>query len=132
MSDLAQRQQAFLAAILDDAAPMPQGWGNSQAAGMDVYRGNYRSALMDVLADTFERTRRYVGEKPFRQVSMHHIITHPPAGWTIDEHENGWAVFHCDHRRQLSERKFFKSAGFTRKDAREYADREHAKHGGGS
>ena len=91
MSDLAKRQQAFLAAILDDAAPMPQAWGNSQAAGMDVYRGNYRSALMDVLADTFERTRRYVGQQPFRQVSMHHIITHPPAGWTIDEAGEGFA-----------------------------------------
>lgn len=91
MSDLAQRQAAFLAAILDDAAPLPAGWENSQAAGMSVYRGNYRSALMDVLADTFERTRRYVGEGPFRQVSMHHIITHPPSGWTIDEAGEGFA-----------------------------------------
>lgn len=91
MSDLAKRQQAFLAAILDDRTPMPQGWGKAQAAGMEVYRGNYRSALMDVLADTFERTRRYVGEAPFRQVSMHHIITHPPAGWTIDEAGEGFA-----------------------------------------
>lgn len=85
MTGLAERQQAFLAAILDDRAPLPEGWGNSQGVGMGVYRGNYRSALMGVLEDTYERTRRYVGENAFRQVSMHHVITHPPAGWTIDE-----------------------------------------------
>lgn len=85
MTTLADRQQAFLAAILDERAPLPEGWGNSQDVGMGVYRGNYRSALMGVLEDTYERTRRYVGEKAFRQVSMHHVITHPPSGWTIDE-----------------------------------------------
>lgn len=91
MTTLEERQAAFLAAILDDSAPLPGGWGNSQAAGMSVYRGNYRSALMGVLEDTYERTRRYVGEAPFRQVSMHHVITHPPAGWTIDEAGAGFA-----------------------------------------
>ncbi len=71
--------------ILDENAPLPQGWGNSQAAGMQVYRGNYRSALMDALGETFERTARYVGEGPFQQVAAHHAITHPPASWTIDD-----------------------------------------------
>lgn len=82
---LAERQAAFMRAILDDSAPLPSGWGNSQAAGMAVYRGNYRSALMDALANTFERTARYVGEAAYKQASAHHAITHPPAGWTIDE-----------------------------------------------
>ena len=50
MSDLAERQSAFLRSILDEDAPLPSGWGNSQAAGMAVYRGNYRSALMGALA----------------------------------------------------------------------------------
>ena len=91
MTDLAERQRAFLGAILDEGAPLPAGWGNSQAAGMAVYRGNCRSALMGVLAETCERTRRYVGEGPFRKVSMHHVITHPPAGWTIDDAASGFA-----------------------------------------
>ncbi|EAQ28088.1 hypothetical protein NAP1_10853 [Erythrobacter sp. NAP1] len=85
MTDLADRQEAFLKAILDDRAALPEGWGNRQAAGMAVYRGNYRSALMGALEETFERTRAYVGEGPFKQVAMHHAIKHPPAGWTIDE-----------------------------------------------
>lgn len=82
---LAERQATFMRAILDEGAPLPSGWGNSQAAGMAVYRGNYRSALMDALANTFERTARYVGEAAFKQASAHHAISHPPSGWTIDE-----------------------------------------------
>lgn len=87
---LVERQAAFMHAILDEDAPLPEGWGNSQAAGMTVYRGNYRSALMDALASTFERTARYVGEAAFKQASAHHAIRHPPTGWTIDESGRGF------------------------------------------
>nr|WP_281501120.1 DNA-binding domain-containing protein [Erythrobacter sp. F6033] len=71
--------------VLDECAPMPDGWGNSQSVGMSVYRGNYRSALVGALENTFERTARYVGEGPFKQVAAHHAIAHPPSGWTIEE-----------------------------------------------
>ncbi|MBD2840743.1 HvfC/BufC N-terminal domain-containing protein [Erythrobacter rubeus] len=84
-SDLKARQETFLRAILDEGAPLPEGWTNRQAAGMAVYRGNYRSALVGALENTFERTALYVGESAFKQASAHHAITHPPAGWTIDE-----------------------------------------------
>ena len=87
---LADRQEAFLAAILDENAPLPDGWSNAQAAGLGVYRGNYRAALLGALEDTFERTRAHVGEKPFSQASINHIIAHPPAGWTIDEVGEGF------------------------------------------
>lgn len=82
---LADRQAAFMRAVLDEDAPLPEGWGNSQAAGMAVYRGNYRGALIDALANTFERTKLYVGEDAFRQASAHHAISHPPSSWTIDD-----------------------------------------------
>ena len=72
-------------AVLDDGSPLPEGWGNRQAAGMAVYRGNYRSALVGALESTFERTARYVGEAAFKQVCAHHALSHPPTGWTIDE-----------------------------------------------
>lgn len=84
-ASLVQRQEAFLAAILDGNAPLPEGWGNSQAAGMAVYRGNYRSALMGALAETYERTALYLGEGAFQQACINHAIKHPPSGWTIDE-----------------------------------------------
>ena len=82
---LAERQEAFLRAILDESAPLPHDWGNSQAAGMAVYRGNYRGALLGALGETYERTARYVGDKAFSQASINHAIKHPPSGWTIDE-----------------------------------------------
>ncbi len=91
MSDtLAERQAAFLAAILDERAPLPAAWGNRQAMGMQVYRGNYRSALIGALESTFERTCRYVGEAPFKQAAINHAIQHPPSGWTIDEAGKGF------------------------------------------
>ena len=81
---LAERQAAFLRAILDESAPLPDGWSNRQTAGMAVYRGNYRSAVMGSLADTFERTALYAGAQPFAQASINHVIKHPPTGWTLD------------------------------------------------
>ncbi|MGB3471596.1 MAG: DNA-binding domain-containing protein, partial [Erythrobacter sp.] len=78
------KQAAFMRAILDDSAPLPEEWGNSHALGMSVYRGNYRTALMGVLESSFERTARYMGEDAFRQAGINHLIAHPPAHWTID------------------------------------------------
>ena len=89
-STLADRQAAFLRAILDEAAPLPEGWGNSQAAGMAVYRGNYRSALMGALEESYQRTRQYVGEQAFVRAAINHAIKHPPSGWTIDEAGQGF------------------------------------------
>lgn len=90
MTTLADRQDAFLRSILDESAPLPKGWGNSQAAGMAVYRGNYRSALMGALAETYERTALLLGPKAFAQASINHAIAHPPSGWTIDEAGEGF------------------------------------------
>ena len=89
-TSLAQRQADFFRAILDENAPLPPGWGNSQAAGMAVYRGNYRSAVMGALASTYERVASYVGEKAFRQASINHVIANPPSGWTIDDVGRGF------------------------------------------
>lgn len=90
MSTLSERQDAFLASILDEGAPLPSGWGNSQAAGMAVYRGNYRGALMGALAETYERTALLLGPKEFAQGCINHAIAHPPSGWTIDEAGEGF------------------------------------------
>lgn len=81
---LAARQKAFMAAILDDEASLPEGWGARHAAALEVYRNNYRSSLVEALAATFERTQRWVGEESFRRAAAHHVILHPPSSWTID------------------------------------------------
>ena len=87
---LAARQQAFMAAILDDEASLPEGWGARHAAALEVYRNNYRSSLVEALAATFERTQRSVGEESFRRAAAHHVIAHPPGSWTIDDAGEGF------------------------------------------
>lgn len=82
---LADLQHEFLAQVLDDDTPLPAGWGARHAAGMAVYRNNYRSALIDALRATFERTERWVGADAFGRAAAHHVISHPPAGWTLDD-----------------------------------------------
>lgn len=81
---LAERQAAFMAQVLDEDAPLPIGWGERHAAGMQVYRGNYRSSLVEALRDTYEKTSRWVGEDAFSRAAAHHVITHPPRSWTLD------------------------------------------------
>lgn len=87
---LAARQQAFMAAILDDEAAPPEGWGARQTAALEVYRNNYRSSLVEALAATFERTQRWVGEESFGKAAAHHVILHPPGSWTIDAAGEGF------------------------------------------
>lgn len=82
---LAETQSAFMAQVLDEDAPAPESWSRRHAAGMAVYRNNYRSALVEALRDTYERTARWAGEAAFRRAAAHHLINNPPGGWTIDE-----------------------------------------------
>lgn len=91
MSGLAQRQAAVLGAILDEEAALPEGWGERQARGLAIYRNNYRSALVEALRSTFERTERLVGADAFARAAAHHCIMHPPSGWTLDLVGEGFA-----------------------------------------
>lgn len=84
MTQLLRVQNEFLACLLDDSMPLPTGWDARRSAGMAVYRNAYRTRLIDVLRDTFERTARLVGDDAFSQAAAHHLITHPPMSWTID------------------------------------------------
>jgi Putative DNA-binding domain len=84
MTGLAAAQTAFLARIQDDSLPLPAGWTDRAAAGMAIYRNNYRTALVDALRETYARTARWVGEDAFRQAAAHHLILHPPSSWTLD------------------------------------------------
>lgn len=88
---LADQQAAFMRTILDEDAPLPQGWGNAHALGLSVYRGNYRTALMGALESSFERTARYIGKDAFRQAGINHLIANPPTHWTIDAAGEGFA-----------------------------------------
>lgn len=82
---LAATQQGFMAQVLSEDAPLPQGWGERHQRGINVYRGNYRSALVEALRNTYERTLRWVGEEAFTRAATHHLIVNPPSSWTIDD-----------------------------------------------
>lgn len=91
MTVLAALQDAFLACLHDDDAPLPLGLDVTRAAGMAVYRNGYRARLLDVLADSYARTARLVGAEAFHQAAAHHLIAHPPSAWTIDRAGEGFA-----------------------------------------
>ncbi len=73
MTPLLHAQDEFFACLLDDGAPLPPGWDARSAAGMAVYRNAYRTRLIDVLRNTFERTARLVGDDAFSQAAAHHL-----------------------------------------------------------
>lgn len=87
---LAASQTAFMAQVLDEEAVLPPAWGDTQSAGLAVYRNNYRSALVEALRSTYERTERWVGEDAFRRAAAHHLISRPPSSWTLDEAGRGF------------------------------------------
>lgn len=91
MTTLATRQDDFMASLLDYERALPSGWATRQAAGLEIYRNNYRSALVEALRSTFERTERLVGEASFARAAAHHLITHPPSSWTLDLAGDGFA-----------------------------------------
>lgn len=90
-SHLTAIQSEMMAAILDDTRPMPPQWGEREAAGLAIYRNNYRSALMAAMEESYPRTRAWVGEQAYAQAAAHHLITHPPVSWTLDDVGNGFA-----------------------------------------
>lgn len=87
---LAEMQAAFMAQVLDDEVQAPADWGKRHARGMEVYRNNYRSSLVEALLETYQRTARWVGEDAFRRAAAHHLIANPPSSWTIDEAGRGF------------------------------------------
>jgi hypothetical protein len=84
MSALAEQQRSFMAVLLDEDGALPADWNDCHAAGVAIYRNNYRTALVEALRSTFERTERLVGESAFRRAATHHVIVNPPSSWTID------------------------------------------------
>jgi hypothetical protein len=82
---LGSRQQEFLAQLLDDERALPGGWNAHHVAGMAIYRNAYRARLVDALRDTYHCTARWVGDDAFQQAAVHHVITHPPSSWTLDD-----------------------------------------------
>ena len=78
MSLLALQTEFHREIIADDDGMAPS------STGMAIYRDAYRGRLLAALETSFERTRRWTGEDTFTAAACHFILTHPPAGWTLD------------------------------------------------
>lgn len=91
MNTLAQRQSDFMQGLLDTHSAPGSRPSARWAAGMDIYRNNYRAALVEALRAVFERTERLVGGASFARAAAHHLIAHPPSGWTLDLAGAGFA-----------------------------------------
>ncbi|VXC21145.1 conserved hypothetical protein [Luteimonas sp. 9C] len=89
--NLAGLQSTFMASLHDEAAALPPDWGPQMARGLAVYRNNTRSAQLEAMRSTFERTRRCVGDGPFTAAATHYLIHHPPGSWTLDAVGDGFA-----------------------------------------
>lgn len=87
---LQQVQSAFMAFLHDPEAALPAGWDAAMRRGLEVHRNNYQSALLESMRDTYARTRRWVGESPFDAAAAHHLVCHPPSGWTLDDAGSGF------------------------------------------
>ena len=78
---MAVRQPELVRALLDPAAPVPDGL-TSKASKHDkrfaVYRNNIASSLTDALSVGFPVVRRLVGEKFFRAMAGSYMRRHPP------------------------------------------------------
>lgn len=60
------------------------------APGLAIYRNAYRARLFDALTTSFARTAQWAGEESFAAAACHHIILHPPVGWTLDDYGAGF------------------------------------------
>lgn len=90
MNALAEQQRMFMAELLDEERALPADWNGRHAGGLAIYRNNYRTALVEALRSTFERTERLVGESAFRRAATHHVIVNPSTGWTLDRVGEGF------------------------------------------
>ncbi len=90
--NLSACQHSVIEQILHDDAPLPEAWDNARMqAGLAIYRNGYRSRLVDALAETFPRTRQWVGEESFERAAAHHHIVNPPSHWSLDRAGQGFA-----------------------------------------
>jgi len=63
-------------------APLP----GAPERGLAVYRHAYRAQLIASLRDTFEKTWAWLGDEAFDKAARHHVESHAPGSWTLNEY----------------------------------------------
>jgi len=81
--NLLDTQRGFRDHILAGTdAPLP----GAPERGLAVYRHAYRAQLAASLRDTFEKTWAWLGDAAFDKAARHHVETHAPKSWTLNEY----------------------------------------------
>ncbi len=80
-------QRGFSALLRAGAAASANTAGHRhEAAGLAVYCHAYRARLHAALAETFARTRQWLGSEPFAGAADQYIDTHPPASRSLGDY----------------------------------------------
>ena len=95
-------QQAFAAALLDAAMPVPPGliaWnGSDVTARFAVHRNNVVHSLVAVLSDTFPVVRQLVGDGFFGAMARLFLAEHPPASALMHRYGAGLPAWIADFK----------------------------------
>lgn len=75
------------------AASVRCGRGIDTATRLAIYHNAYRVRLVDTLADTFEKTRAYLGDSHFESAARAYIDTHPPTARSLRDYGGQFADF---------------------------------------
>lgn len=90
-------------AAVDAPGPLPA------RRGLEIYHHAYRARLQEVLADSFAKTRLYVGSDYFDELTLAYVEQHPPSGAHLGRYGHRFAHHlqqrHPDHPvlRELAE-----------------------------
>lgn len=77
-------QRDFVQWLRGDVEDAPPPFGPAAAAGLAIYRNNYRAALVACLEHGFARTGQWLGGAAFREACVTHVRRVPPGSWTLD------------------------------------------------
>ena len=91
---------AFAAALVDPAAPIPEGLAAPPGAPISdrfaVYRNNVHASLVDVLADRFPVVQALVGSEFFRAMARTYVREHRPRDASLFRYGGSFAAFVAD------------------------------------
>lgn len=88
-------QRQFHAGLLDTGPESLRPATSRFERGFGIYRNAYRARLIACLRESYERVWSWIGDDAFNRAAIHHLISHPPYSWTLDDAGADFAVTLC-------------------------------------
>jgi hypothetical protein len=88
---LAELQSDFRGWLVEASEDAACRIGPATRPGLSVYQNNYRTQLVNCLAETLGYTHAWLGDEAFLAASIAHIDAAPPHAWTLDAYPEGFA-----------------------------------------